>query len=102
MGLIHSFQDYDRESIGTERIQPATNGGWNRPYGRQKPWNKLWKSIKYSRHLFNRTGIKHHHLQELILQISKAKIIPSDFTTPTSGATVTILIIVNIFDPNFI
>ena len=31
-----SFQNYDRTSKGTERIQPATNGDWKRPLGQNK------------------------------------------------------------------
>lgn len=31
-----SFQDYTRTSKGTERIQPATNGDWNRPLGQNR------------------------------------------------------------------
>lgn len=31
-----SFQNYDRTSKGTERIQPAANGNWSRPLGQNK------------------------------------------------------------------
>lgn len=31
-----SFQNYDRTSKGTERIQPAANGDWSRPLGQNK------------------------------------------------------------------
>ena len=31
-----SFQDYNRTSKGTERIQPAANGDWSRPLGQNK------------------------------------------------------------------
>lgn len=31
-----SFQDYNRTSKGTERIQPAENGDWSRPLGQNK------------------------------------------------------------------
>ena len=31
-----SFQNFDRTSKGTERIQPATNGDWKRPLGQNK------------------------------------------------------------------
>lgn len=31
-----SFQDYTRTSKGTERIQPAANGDWNRPLGQNR------------------------------------------------------------------
>ena len=31
-----SFQDYNRTSKGTERIQPADNGDWSRPLGQNK------------------------------------------------------------------
>lgn len=31
-----SFQDYNRTSKGTERVQPAVNGDWSRPLGQNK------------------------------------------------------------------
>src|SRR5690606_36218371 len=31
-----SFQNYERNSKGTERIQPAANGDWNRPLGQNR------------------------------------------------------------------
>lgn len=31
-----SFQDYNRTSKGTERVQPAANGDWSRPLGQTK------------------------------------------------------------------
>lgn len=31
-----SFQDYNRDSKGTERIQPAANGDWSRPLGQNR------------------------------------------------------------------
>ena len=39
--LMHSFQDYDRESIGTERIQPAKMAIGIVLMEDKKPWNKL-------------------------------------------------------------
>jgi iron complex outermembrane receptor protein len=36
LNLNTSFQNYIRTSKGTERIQPAVNGDWNRPFGQNK------------------------------------------------------------------
>lgn len=36
-----SFQNYDRTSIGTERIQPSANGDWSRPLGKNKALEQL-------------------------------------------------------------
>ncbi len=32
----HVFQNFNRTSEGTERIQPDINGDWNRPLGKNK------------------------------------------------------------------
>ncbi len=36
-----SFQNYDRTWEGTERIQPAANGDWNRPLGKNKALEQI-------------------------------------------------------------
>lgn len=36
-----SYQDYNRISKGTERIQPDANGNWNRPLGQNKNLEKI-------------------------------------------------------------
>ncbi|HLF50916.1 TonB-dependent siderophore receptor [Flavobacterium sp.] len=36
-----SFQNYNRTSEGTERIQPAANGDWNRPLGKNKALEQM-------------------------------------------------------------
>jgi iron complex outermembrane recepter protein len=36
-----SFQDYDREWKGTERIQPTSTGYWNRPLGQAKNTERI-------------------------------------------------------------
>ncbi|POS02279.1 iron complex outermembrane receptor protein [Flavobacterium croceum DSM 17960] len=37
-----SFQDYRRQWIGTERIQPDNNGFWNRPLGKAKNTERIY------------------------------------------------------------
>ena len=95
-----SFQDYDRESIGTERIQPATNGDWNRPYGRQKAVEQIIGNQLSIQGTFSTGSIKHQLFTGIDTEISKAKNYTFRFYDPTSGATVTIYDSVNIFDPN--
>lgn len=95
-----SFQDYDRESIGTERIQPATNGDWNRPYGRQKAMEQIIGNQLSIQGTFSTGSIKHQLFTGIDTEISKAKNYTFRFYDPTSGATVTIYDSVNIFDPN--
>ena len=95
-----SFQDYDRESIGTERIQPATNGDWNRPYGRQKAVEQIIGNQLSIQGTFSTGSIKHQLFTGIDTEISKAKNYTFRFYDPTSGATVTIFDSVNIFDPN--
>ena len=36
-----SFQNYERSWEGTERIQPAVNGDWNRPLGKNKALDQI-------------------------------------------------------------
>lgn len=95
-----SFQDYDRESIGTERIQPATNGDWSRPYGRQKAVEQIIGNQLSIQGTFSTGSIKHQLFTGIDTEISKAKNYTFRFYDPTSGATVTIYDSVNIFDPN--
>jgi iron complex outermembrane recepter protein len=54
-----SFQDYTRTSKGTERIQPAANGDWNRPLGQNKNLERIFGEQFYVSGNFNTGKIKH-------------------------------------------
>lgn len=95
-----SFQDYDRESIGTERIQPATNGDWNRPYGRNKAVEQILANQISLNGNFAIGKIKHQLFTGIDTEISNAETYTFRFFDPTTGATVTTYDSVNIFDPN--
>lgn len=93
-----SFQDYDRESIGTERLQPATNGDWNRPYGRNKAVEQIFANQISLQANFKTGKIKHQLFTGIDTEISYADAYTFRFYDPTTGATVTTYDTVNIFD----
>lgn len=95
-----SFQDFDRESIGSERIQPAENGNWNRPYGRNKNAEKILANQISLNGNFNTGKIKHQLFTGIDTEISNADTYRFRFFDPTTGATVTTYDTVNIFDPS--
>jgi len=95
-----SFQDYDRESIGTERIQPAANGDWNRPYGRNKAVEQILANQISLQGNFKTGKIKHQLFTGIDTEISNADTYTFRFYDPITGATVTTYDSVNIFDPN--
>lgn len=94
-----SFQNYDRESIGTERIQPAANGDWNRPYGRNKAVEQILANQISLQGNFKTGKIKHQLFTGIDTEISYADAYTFRFFNPTTGATVTTYDTVNIFDP---
>lgn len=96
-----SFQDYDRESIGTERIQPAANGDWNRPYGRNKAVEQIFANQISLQGNFKTGKIKHQLFTGIDTEISYTDAYTFHFFNPTTGATVTTYgDPVNIFDPS--
>ena len=95
-----SFQDYDRESIGTERIQPAANGDWNRPYGRQKAVEKILANQVSLQGNFNTGKIKHQLFTGIDTEVSYTDAYTFRFYDPLTGDAVTTYDSVNIFDPN--
>ncbi len=94
-----SFQDYDRASIGTERIQPTTNGDWNRPYGRNKAVEQILANQISVQGNFKTGKIKHQLFSGIDTEVSYADAYTFRFFNPTTGATVTTYDTVNIFDP---
>ena len=94
-----SFQDYDRESIGTERMQPATNGDWNRPYGRNKAVEQIFANQISLQGNFKTGKIKHQLFSGIDTEISYADAYTFRFFNPITGLAVTNYDTVNIFDP---
>lgn len=95
-----SFQDFNRTSIGTERIQPAANGDWNRPYGRQRAEEQIFANQLSLQGKFTTGKIKHQLFTGVDTEISNADNYTFRFYNPADYSTVTIYDTVNIFDPN--
>lgn len=95
-----SFQDYDRTSTATERIQPATNGDWNRPYGRNKAVEQIFANQISVQGNFKTGKIKHQLFTGIDTELSNTDAYTFKFYNPTTGAFVTIYDQVNIFNPS--
>ena len=54
-----SFQNFERNSKGTERIQPAANGDWNRPLGQNRNLEQVIGEQVSLQGNFNTGKIKH-------------------------------------------
>lgn len=94
-----SFQNYKRTSIGTERIQPAANGNWNRPLGRNKAVEQIFANQISLQGNFKTWKIKHQLFTGIDTENSYADAYTFRFYNSTTGATVTTYDTVNIFDP---
>lgn len=94
-----SFQNYKRTSIGTERIQPAANGNWNRPLGRNKAVEQIFANQISLQGNFRTWKIKHQLFTGIDTENSYADAYTFRFYNSTTGATVTTYDTVNIFDP---
>jgi len=95
-----SFQNYDRESIATERIQPAANGDWNRPYGRNKAVEQIFANQISLQGNFNTGKINHQLFTGIDTELANTDAYTFKFFNPTTGAFVSIYDQVNIFDPS--
>lgn len=94
-----SFQNYKRTSIGTERIQPAANGNWNRPLGRNKAVEQIFANQISLQGNFKTWKIKHQLFTGIDTENSYTDAYTFRFYNSTTGATVTTYDTVNIFDP---
>ena len=86
-----SFQDYNRTSKGTERIQPADNGDWSRPLGQNK---NLEQNIGQQINLqgcFTTGSVKHQLFTGVDFENSFAQAYRFSFSPSTYGSG-------NIFD----
>lgn len=95
-----SFQNFDRDWIGTERIQPATNGNWNRPLGRNKAVEQIFANQISFQGNFKTVNIKHQLFTGIDSENAYADAYTFRFFNPTTGTTITTYDTVNIFDPS--
>ena len=95
-----SFQNFDRDWIGTERIQPAINGNWNRPLGRNKAVEQIFANQISIQGNFKTGNIKHQLFTGIDTENAYADAYTFRFFNPTTGTTITTYDTVNIFDPS--
>jgi iron complex outermembrane receptor protein len=95
-----SFQNFDREWIGTERIQPLVNGNWNRPLGRNKAVEQIFANQISFQGNFKTGNIKHQLFTGIDTENAYADAYTFRFFNPITGTTITTYDAVNIFDPS--
>jgi iron complex outermembrane receptor protein len=88
-----SFQDYDRTSKGTERIQPAANGDWSRPLGQNKNLEQIIGEQFSLQGNFTTGKVKHQLFTGMDLENSFLQAYTFTFNPTTYGSG-------NIFDFN--
>ncbi|MBE0393757.1 TonB-dependent siderophore receptor [Flavobacterium sp. PL002] len=86
-----SFQDYNRTSKGTERIQPAADGSWSRPLGQNKNQEQILSEQLSFIGNFNTGKIKHQIFTGVDFENSFVQAYTFKFTPSTYGSG-------NIFD----
>ncbi len=91
LSVNSSFQNYDRTSIGTERILPLDNGDWTRPLGQNKATEQIIGSQINIQGSFTTGKIKHQLFSGIDTENSLAQAYTFVFN-PTNYD------IINIFD----
>ncbi|NRT16591.1 iron complex outermembrane receptor protein [Flavobacterium sp. 28A] len=86
-----SFQDYNRTSKGTERIQPAADGSWSRPLGQNKNQEQILSEQLSFIGNFNTGKIKHQIFTGVDFENSFVQAYTFKFNPSTYGSG-------NIFD----
>lgn len=81
-----SFQDYTRTSKGTERIQPAANGNWNRPLAQNRNEETIVAEQLSLQGNFNTGKIKHQLFTGIDYENSFAKAFTYVFNPTTYGS----------------
>lgn len=81
-----SFQDYTRTFKGTERIQPAANGDWNRPLGQNRNEEAIATEQLSLQGNFSTGKIKHQLLTGVDYENSFAKAYTYVFSPTTYGS----------------
>jgi iron complex outermembrane receptor protein len=86
-----SFQDYNRTSKGTERIQPDLNGDWSRPLGQNKNQEQIISEQINVQGCFTTGSIKHQLFTGVDFENSFLQAYRFSFSAATYGSG-------NIFD----
>ena len=86
-----SYQNYDRQSKGTERITPDAKGNWSRPLGQNNNKEQLFADQLNLQGNFNTGSVKHQLLTGVDFDYSTAKSYTYVFDPKTYGSG-------NIFD----
>ena len=81
-----SFQDYTRTFKGTERIQPAANGDWNRPLGQNRNEEAIASEQLSLQGNFSTGKIKHQLLTGVDYENSFAQAYTYVFNPTTYGS----------------
>ncbi|MBL7885196.1 MAG: TonB-dependent siderophore receptor [Flavobacterium sp.] len=81
-----SFQDYDREWKGTERIQPTATGFWNRPLGQAKNTERILADQLSIAGTFQTFSLKHQLHTGADWENSFAEAYTFAFTPATFGS----------------
>lgn len=81
-----SFQDYQRTSKGTERIQPQSNGDWARPLGQNKNTEQIFGEQLSLTGSFHTGKVKHQIFTGVDYEKSFVEAFTYVFETPTYGS----------------
>ena len=81
-----SFQNFDRTSKGTERIQPAANGDWKRPLGQNKNQEQIIAEQLSIQGTFKTGQLKHQLFTGVDLENSFTEANTFSFSPTTYGS----------------
>ncbi len=81
-----SFQNYERTSKGTERVQPAANGDWNRPLGQNKNLEQIIGEQLSVQGNFKTGQIKHQLFTGVDMENSFSQAYTFTFASTTYGS----------------
>ena len=81
-----SFQNYERTSKGTERVQPTANGDWNRPLGQNKNLEQIIGEQLSVQGNFTTGKVKHQLFTGMDLENSFSQAYTFTFTPTTYGS----------------
>ena len=81
-----SFQNYERTSKGTERVQPTANGDWNRPLGQNKNLEQIIGEQLSIQGNFTTGKVKHQLFTGMDLENSFSQAYTFTFTPTTYGS----------------
>jgi len=91
LNINSSFQNFERNSKGTERVQPSSNGDWNRPLGQNKNLEQIIGEQISLQGNFDTGKLKHQLFTGVDFENSFAQAYTFTFSTNTYGSG-------NIFD----